>query len=116
MFGFYNSLLTVDTTGKSFQIEKIPDDLLAGSVRVPVGGIQEVAAALAVGIEDVATHAFRRAPSPLLSERHGSQTQLRYTKATAAQKLVSHGDLPASKATTSGSASCPSTARTSRFA
>ncbi len=44
-------------------------------LRVPVRGVDEVSAAVDVGVEDSLRLLRLRAPAPLLAERHGSEAE-----------------------------------------
>src|SRR5436190_905679 len=58
---------------------------LAGSVRVVVGGVDEVAAGFREQVEDPAALLFRCAPAPVLAESHRPQSELRYPEPAPAQ-------------------------------
>ena len=53
--------------------EEVADDLLGMPVRVEVGGVDEVAAAVEVGLQHALGLGDARAPAALLAERHGPE-------------------------------------------
>ena len=69
--------------------EQLADDLLAATPRVVVGGVDEVPADLAVGVEDAPALLQRRAPVDG-AERHRAQARLRDTKAAATELQIPH--------------------------
>jgi hypothetical protein len=67
--------------------EPIAEDLLGVALGVDVRGVDEVAPELAIAFEHGRRLRDTRAPAPLLTERHGSQTQR-----TDAQSGTAHRD------------------------
>jgi len=73
------------------------EDALGRAVRVVDGRVDEIAAAVDVGVEDAPGLGFVGAPAPVLAEGHRAQRQRRDAQAGAAQQAVliecGHGDL-----------------------
>jgi hypothetical protein len=57
--------------------DQLAGDLLAGAVGVGVGGVDEVAAGLGEGLQDAGALVLGGAPSPLRTEGHGAEAELR---------------------------------------
>jgi hypothetical protein len=68
--------------------EVLADDRLGVTLRVPVRGVEEVAAAIDVGIEDALRLRGLGAPAPFLAERHRAEAER-----ADAQARVSHRDV-----------------------
>src|SRR5688500_16053209 len=69
---------------------ELANELLAASVRVVVGGVDEVPAGGDKGIEDPTTLVAIGTPSPVRSERHRSQAELRNAEAATAEDPIIH--------------------------
>ncbi|MNI84723.1 hypothetical protein D3C73_1416520 [compost metagenome] len=65
-----------------------PEQGLCAAIGVVVCGIDEVAAAFDVGIEDAAGLGFVRAPTPVGTEGHRAQRHRADTQAGAAEQAV----------------------------
>ena len=70
---------------------QLPDDPLAGPVGVVVGGVDEVAAGLGVGVEHLEALVAAGPPAPVGAEGHGPEGQLGHAQAAAAEQAVAHG-------------------------
>jgi DNA-binding transcriptional LysR family regulator len=68
---------------------ELADQTLRRSVGVGVGGVDEVAAAIDIGVEDAPRFGFIGAPAPVGAERHGPERQWRDPEAGAAEQAVS---------------------------
>src|SRR6266540_3867024 len=93
--------------------DHLADDALAGAVGVVAGGVDEVAAGLAVAVEHAPALGGARAPAPVLPEGHRAERQLGHAQPASAQQPVQHRLLlpqpparnPASRACSSRGAS-----------
>ena len=66
----------------------VADDLLGVALGVAVGGVDEVAAALEVAIEDLLGLFDAGAPAPVFAERHGAEAEGADAQARASERHV----------------------------
>lgn len=69
--------------------DQLADDALAGSVRVEVCGVDEIAPGLRVGLKDAGALDLERTPAPVFAEGHRPEAELRDTEARAGRRACS---------------------------
>jgi hypothetical protein len=72
---------------------KLAEKRFARSVRVKVGGVDEITARLAEKIVQLPRFVLPRTPAPFLAEGHRAKRRLRNSKSAVAQNSVSHKNL-----------------------
>jgi len=70
---------------------ELAEEPLARAVGIKIGRVDEIAASIGEGVEDLFALLLRRTKTPVFTEGHGTETKFGNTQARPAQKFVAHG-------------------------